>query len=348
MHKLYYLINEPFEGYQTGYRKALEEVKQQKLIDDVKYFSFFSKEKTLGSWGETLRIIHDEIISYQPSIILIAHLSGHQFISKSVVLDINRSLPKKPVWVYDERDVYGVIRKHLSLNVLRFASYCDLVTLCTYGSMARRFRRWGSMNTVYLPHAYDSNFGTPWVPTAERKYDVILIANRVPSRVPFLSMPGVREREKIVRIFSRTFGQRFAVFGRGWNGWSSEMGPTDFFEQERLARTSWLTIGMDHFYDYAGYFSDRLPIALVSGVPHLTYRAPGLDKLFVDKQHLFYFSNPEEAVRIATELLDGPKERLMRFGETARAYVIRQYSESRRFTKIIELAQLHIGSTASQ
>jgi len=335
--KLFYLINEPFEGYQTGYRSALNKLVHDGVLSSVDYFSFIPKAKEFGSWEKTLEILKNQIIDFSPNIILVAHISQYYFIPKKFIEELNSRLLIKPIWVYDERDVFGYFSKPLSRNVLKFASFCDLVAVCTYGKMKQRFENYGAKKVVYLPNAYDYNFGTSWSPTQDRKFDIIMIANRLRSKIPFKSMPGVKEREEIVKKFSKKFGNKFAVFGNGWSGYPNSMGPINFFDQEKFLRNSWLSIGFDHFYKYEGYYSDRLPIAIVSGVPHLTYRTKGVDKLFKDKEHVFYYESIEEAIELARFLLNKDKNELNAFGENASKYVKANFSEYTRFLKMINL-----------
>ncbi len=335
--RLFYLINEPFDGYQTGYRKALNKLKNEGTLSSVYFYSFYAKEKELGSWEKTLTDIEEKIIGFPPHIILIAHLAKHHKIPQNFISDVNKNFGQKPKWIYDERDVYGYFRKPLPRNILSFAPSCDLITVCAEGNFKERFVRNGAKRVIYLPHVYDANFGTSWVPTRTREFDIIMIANRSRSRIPFKSMPGIKEREQIVLKFAKQFGSKFAIFGKGWDNFPCNKGPINFFDQEKILRKSWLSIGMDHFYKYDGYYSDRLPIALVSGVPHITYETPGLEKLFIDKSHLFYYKNTEEALSLAVSLLQKPKNELIEFGQEARSYVIDRFSETTRFKKIINL-----------
>lgn len=267
---------------------------------------------------------------------MVAHLGDKQ-ITKRVINYINLSLAKKPIWIYDERDVYGYIRKPLPKTVLKFASYCDLVCVCNFGTMMKRFIKNGSRRIEYLPHCYDYNFGSEWNPTFVREFDIIMIANRSKSKIPFLSMPGIKEREQIVLKFAKQFGSKFAIFGKGWDKFPCNKGPINFFDQEKILRNSWLSIGMDHFYTYDGYYSDRLPIALVSGIPHLTYKTPGVDKLFEDKKDLFFFETTEEALSLTQQLLKLPKEELIEMGQVTRKKFLDSLSEVTRYKKMFNM-----------
>jgi spore maturation protein CgeB len=75
----------------------------------------------------------------------------------------------------------------------------------------------------------------------------------------------------------------------------------------------------------------------VSGVPHLTYRVKGVDNLFKDKEHVFYYESIEEAIELARFLLNKNKNELNEFGENASKYVKANFSEYTRYLKMINL-----------
>ncbi len=166
-----------------------------------------------------------------------------------------------------------------------------------------------------------------------------MIANRNKSKIPFKSMPGIKQREIIVKKFFKEFGEKFAVFGKGWDGFTCAKGYINFFDQEKVIRESWLTIGIDHFYNYDGYYSDRLPISLVSGVIHLTYKTPGLEKIFTDKEDLFFWNDPDEAILIAKQLLNIPKKDLIEMGMKVRNKYLEVLFEKNRFIKMFSLLE---------
>lgn len=65
MIKLFYLINEPFEGYQSGYRKALLKLKEDGFFREIFFFSFYAIEKELGNWNNVIDKMISSIIEFK-------------------------------------------------------------------------------------------------------------------------------------------------------------------------------------------------------------------------------------------------------------------------------------------
>ncbi|KAB2880962.1 glycosyltransferase [bacterium] len=334
--RILYLVNEPTDGYQVGYRSAMEGLVKSGQLESYCPFSFYVEEKKLGSWNKTLESLYDIVIEFQPHVLLVAHLGKYHVIPQAFVEKIKSLYDIPPVLAYDERDVYGYVRKPLPESVLQFSKFCDVVFLVAAGSFANRFRNAGCRNVQFLPEAADTvQFGKPWTPDLERKFDVIMLANRHPSRIPFRSMPGIREREILARNLYDVFGKKFGLFGRGWENYLGNQGVVPFGEQENILRSSWLSVGQGHFPNYENYFSDRLPIALLSKVAHVCSAQPGLENLFSHGEHCMLFKTPDEAVSLCRLLLSWPKKELIALGERGAEWVRNNYTETIRMEKLV-------------
>ena len=154
---------------------------------------------------------------------------------------------------------------------------------------------------LMLDSYHDDLFGTQWTPTKERKFDVVMLSNLVYVRgIPNLSLPGGLKRRELARRFHRFFGDRFALFGtgKGWDGEAYCRGPIPYEEQEKYIRSAWLTVGFDNFSGIAMYSSDRIPISLACGVPHITNYKRGYE-------HLYYSNTPGlNVVKTTSEAID--------------------------------------------
>ena len=337
MHLLY-LPNEVNEGDQVGPRHALSLLCQKGLLDQVTVFSYLVEAKKYGDWSKMMNELFNVIQENLPDLILVQHLGKNQITEKDVQKIKSFYKDHTPVIAYDERDVYGYFRKPLPKTVLDFARLCDAVFLVAAGSFANRFRKAGCKNVYYLSHvSNDVIFGKPWQPTMERKYDVIMIGNRATRKFSLLEMPGVKEREELVKKFSLKYGERFAVFGKGWEKFQRSEGPISFTFQEEIARQSWICIGHDHFYNYEGYFSNRLPIALFSGVPFVSRKTPGIENLLIDGYHCRFFYSIDESIEICDELLKWPKERLIDLGLRGSDFAKKYLNEEVRMARLIEI-----------
>lgn len=336
--KLFYLINEPVLNYQAGYRATVRKLIGEGNLSDCFFYSFYVK---LADYGFKQDMLLDDIIkqcaAFQPDAILFAHTGSLSF-DDQFFKKLESILGYKPVYALDERDVYGRYVKRLPLQLLKLSAKCDVTFLvCSGGWMFSQFQKFNSGKSVYLPHVCDEiHFGRKKPNGTPKKYDVVMIGNLAKSRVPFKSMPGVRERMKVAEALYKRHGKRFAVFGAGWDKYPFCAGTIPFFEQEEVLHLSHMSVGVDHFLSYDQYFSDRLPIALFSGAPHLSWQTPGLELLFKEEEHIYFFRSVEESVKKTDRLLAGKNGFDSETCSKASKLVATHYTETVRMKKIID------------
>ena len=135
----------------------------------------------------------------------------------------------------------------------------------------------------------------------ECEFDVVMIGNRPTSRVPFKTMPGLRRRTELVRMFEAKLGRRFAVFGLGWRG-PCARGPVQFTQQGVVYSKARFGVGINNLHA-AYYFSNRLPIAMSCGAVMLHNFEPGMGEVLGAGSPVRLFRTTTEAWRIVAELL---------------------------------------------
>ena len=160
----------------------------------------------------------------------------------------------------------------------------DITFLVGLGYLADAARAAGAKKVRLAPHSYDSvRFDQPWNPPRQRPLDAVMIANlHNIKRIPGLYLPGGRQRKQLGRAFHQHLGDRFAAYGggSGWKGEAYARGPIRFDQQSDMIRSAWMSVAWDHFDDLPMYSSDRLPISLACGVPHLTNYQRGYEPGF--------------------------------------------------------------------
>ena len=82
-----------------------------------------------------------------------------------------------------------------------------------------------------------------------------------------------------------------------------------------------------NYDEIAMYASDRLPISLACGVPHITNYQPGYEHVFNNIPGLFIIKSPKEAVDVALYILSLPVEKRNELGFQAAEYA-RKHLES--------------------
>jgi hypothetical protein len=318
--RLVYLPNEPVPGWQVGGRTALERLRRDGVLTDLQIYSF-EQHPPMRALDEILALCE----SSAPDVVLFTKLS--HFPVDDRWIGALRRTPSKPLLVYYDGDIYGRVFKRLTAETRVMCQHADLVLLCGLGANARRFKAAGARRIGYLPHNVSLvQFNGSWTPTATRAHDVILIGNRIlgrialQQRIPWARMPGVFAREQLVRRLGAEFGPRFGVYGTGWDGFVGNRGPVAFARQHEVLRDSWLSIGYDHFPGTPMYFSDRLPIALLSGVAHAVHYHPGYETLFRPGRELLWAHSVEGLIELARNALGRGPAYLDELGARGRAF----------------------------
>lgn len=336
--RLFYLINEPTINYQVGYRQTISKLIEEAYLSDCYFYSFLVKLKEFGLRQDLVAAdIIKEVAGFKPDAILFAHTGNFNF-DDAFFKELEVALGYKPVYAIDERDVYGRFVKRLPTELVKLSGKCDVTFLvCSGGWMFEQFQKHNSGKSIYLPHVCDEiHFGNRKPNGCLKKYDIVMLGNLHINRVPFNSMPGVKERVRVATALYKKFGKRFAVFGTGWENYPFSAGVVPFFEQEDVLLSSNLSVGVDHFLSYDQYFSDRLPISLLSGVPHLSWQTPKLDLLFKENEHIFYFKSVEECVLKSEAILSGQLENTAQVVSQAIDLVRSDYTEMVRMKKLIK------------
>lgn len=344
--RLLYLPNEHVPGWQVGARAALEGLRRDGVLSDLRIYSFLQRPAA-RALDEILALCEDAA----PDAVLFTKIGD--FPVDDRWLAALRRTPSKPLLAYYDGDLYGRVFKRPTAETRAMCRHADLVLLCGLGANAQWFETAGARRIGYLPHNVSlKQFGAAWTPTAMRGRDVILIGNRIrgrialQERIPWARMPGVFAREQLVRRLAATFGARFAVYGTGWDGFEGNRGPVAFARQHDVLRDSWLSVGYDHFPGTPLYFSDRLPIALLSGVAHAVHYHPGYETLFRTGRELLWAHTVEGLVEIARDAVGRGRAYLDELGARGRAFARDRLSTEVVFgDAIATIARLRAGGS---
>lgn len=225
----------------------------------------------------------------------------------------------KPLMVYWEGDSYHPRWKPLPQAMLALMKQCDVVYLPCGGPIISLLARSGVREVRYAPScASGTRFPHVWRADAAFDYDVVMVGNRVHRRLPLHTMPGARRRARLAKRLARRYGRRFAVVGRGWSG-PSALGPCGIDAQRELYARSVVTIGVNNS-TYPLVFSNRLPIALASGIPVAYNRNPGFEHVFGNGLDDVFFTDDDDAVRRLDWLLTRSSDELTAASERNRTF----------------------------
>ena len=139
----------------------------------------------------------------------------------------------------------------------------------------------------YLDIGYDSAIYSPEGVTKDSP-EIVFMGNDFGDN----AFPMSKMRREIVQYLDANYGNRFGVFGRGWDNSKSNM--NDFpIMQAATYRAAKVAINCNHF-DCERYNSDRLLRILGCEAMCLSYKHREMEKDFEEGTHLAYFSNLNE------------------------------------------------------
>ena len=90
------------------------------------------------------------------------------------------------------------------------------------------------------------------------------------------------------------------------------------------------------------YTSDRFPISLACGVPHITNYQPSYEHVYQDIPGLFVIKTPDEAVDVALYIMSLPIERRNELGFAAAEYAHQHLVTTVVFADIVAVVQEQI------
>ncbi|MFB7864692.1 hypothetical protein [Streptomyces sp. NPDC056069] len=279
----------------------------------------------LGEGRETaLRRLHAEVGELRPAAVFVQSPGAFPWTDEDVRALL--SLLGDPPVVFWEGDAWGG-RKQLTPASQAWLGAADRVHSVALGPQAALLRRHSRASVRYVPHVLPLSFDDTPVPSpGEAVDDVVAMGNCYVRFGCWERVEGGLDRARMVRGLRRLPGCRLSVYGTRWRGRGAR-GPAPFPRQVDVLRQGRITAGWDHFSGYPRYFSDRLPIALYAGRPHVTSRQPGLDWLPGPGTGLHLCATPGAAVSAVQRLLATADDELHAAGLRGHAWVRDRFTD---------------------
>ena len=337
-----YVPNENAEGDQVGPRMAFEKLYKEGVFSAYSAYSYLVRGKQATGHQVALNEFIENASAFAPDVIFIQHPSNGYPMDKSFLQQL-KDIQSKPKLVLYEEDPYGHFVKRMDSTLKAVFAETDMCFISGTGYYAEMARVAGAKKIRHANHSYDSQrFGTHWVPPLARSYDAVMIAN-LPciKRIPWLFMPGGRSRKKTARLLHGQLGERFALYGAG-QGWKGEpycKGKIAFDQQGEAIRDAWMSVNWGQFDEIPMYSSDRLPISLACGVPHITNYQPGYEYIFDRVPGLFAVKSPQEALDVALYILSLTVERRNELGFQAAEYARQHLEATVVYSDIVSVVQ---------
>jgi hypothetical protein len=322
--KVLLLLNGPL-GWQTGIEDGFTNLLATGKLTDLKWF-YFDDYSKLHSASKCYTEIIDISNNFLPNLIVFFHIG--KFPINEGFLSSLKKIPSNPAIVYDEGDMYGGIAKPVSKSMKLLFKTADVVSIRGLGKWHELVNKY-NRKVIYTPHHADiSRFNKEPNIYELRQNDIILIGNRVKPR--FLSsirrMSGAKGRENFVKIISETFGTKFKLYGNGWENFKSNKGSIGFQDQMEYYKNSWVTVAYEHYPEIPYYFSNRLPIALLSGSLYVCHYHEGYEKIFQEGDFIFFFKSNDEAIDIIKYIFSLSEDELLERAKRASEFAIKHFT----------------------
>lgn len=317
---------------ETASRRTLLQLREAGLIDDLYIYSIQRKILEYGHKKAIIKL-REVVAEFQPNLVLLYHPVGTGL--DDAEYRVLRSLARFRL-VYHEVDPFHWLRNPFPKEARAAARASDVVYTSGAGAIAEAFRRFGAPDVRWMPQSFDPHAINIETSNTSPKIDIVMIANNGISRNPFRGHPGARSRRHLVNILTKRFGERFRVYGRGWDG-PSAGGVLPFAAVREALAGATLSVNWDHYPTEAKYFSNRLPISLASGSVHFTTWHPGYDEIFPPNLDFLHFGRtPEElADRVEGFLRDHRLEERNSLADQARSFAHERFRRDEAIGRII-------------
>ena len=336
--RFFYVPNETTEGDQVGPRKAFSALYREGALSAYTAYSYLVERQRAPDHAHALERLYAAVVAFQPDVIYFQHLNGSYPVDSAYIRRL-KGIGSRPRFVWHDPDPYGRFIKPIDSVMKAALAATDMAVVKGLGYFSAAVRRAGAGRILFAPESFDDErFARGAIASNTRALDAVMVANLTClKRVPFLFMPGGRERKKTAQLMHGAFGNRFAVYGagQGWQGTRYCRGPIAFERQEEVIQSAWISVNWSQFDEIPFYFSDRLPISLVAGVPHITNYQRGFEHVLGDASGAFFVHSPAEALDVADYLLSLPRERLIEIGEAGRAYAFERLNATRVYRDIV-------------
>jgi hypothetical protein len=321
---------------------AFEKLHAEGIFTAYTVYSYLVRNEELKNHQLALDEFLQSVIDFAPDVIFIQHPCKDYPMDRAFLQKL-KSTPSRPKLVMYEEDPYGYHIKPLNSTIKATLAESDMCFLGGTGYLAELAVEAGAHKVRFAKHSFDTQrFGSSWQPTLKRRYDAVMIANlNCLKRIPWLFMPGGRSRKQTAYGLYRQLGERFALYGGG-QGWKNApfcKGPLAYEKQGEAIRDAWMSVNWGQFDGIAMYTSDRFPISLACGVPHITNYQPGYEYVYNGIPGLFIIKSPGEAADIALYILSLPLEKRLELGYAAAEYAHKHLVTTVVYADIVSVIQ---------
>jgi len=270
--KLLVLTNESRSSSAPGQRDALIQLVNQGWIKSVSFVSYKNEQ----SYSRNFVAILEAVSSKNYDLLFIWSPTSFPE-SRNHFEQLERGIGNRPV-LYWEGDCWAISGiKSFSEQMRWWAAKSDAIFTVAGDPQKSHFEKYCS-NVYLIPQTYchiQFQFGELESPfRTSNKSGIAMIGNQS-ATLPFLyGVPGSGARFSLAHLLKVSYRDDFHLYGSHWPRW---LGATAIPYEEQIStiRKDLFSVNWDHFPKYESFVSDRLPISLLAGRPHITTKHPG-------------------------------------------------------------------------
>ncbi len=337
---LYQEDNNNIATAQQGYYQGFERLVAEGLLSAHAAIPFYAVAARLG-WDGMWAEAEQTARTMQADAIFLQFFHGAIPDPTTAIQRLKR-LPGKPTIFTSLGDPYGRWTKKVPQSFRISSALADVSFLTGMGYVARQLEHWGSRNLVLMPWGCcQVQFSSPLqLAGSEPEFDVAFIGSRIRSRNPASHFFWVtRRRVELVAAFTKRYGRRFGLFGKGWEGNGSWQGSVPFARQHDVYQRSAVALGGMPNADHDYYTSDRPFIAVASGVPLVDYAVRGVERILEPGVDWWLADSISGLLRRCDELLELSQAERIRLGERARERVLASHTLYHRCREMAEIVR---------
>jgi Glycosyl transferases group 1 len=253
-----------------------------------------------------------------------------------------KGLSSRPVVFTSLGDPFGRWTKRISRSYRIASKLADVNFLTGMGYLAKQLARQGACNLVLMPNGCCQVRFSTGLDQAKYSpdFDVVFIGNRISSRNPLSHFFWTAHRRRdFVALVTKRYGRRFGLFGHGWTGNPSWQDPVPYEHQHSAQRRGSVVLGgmPNGYHDY--YTSDRVLIAIASGIPFVDYWVPGIDLLFQPERDWWLASDLQGMLKWCDHLLSLSQEERLRLGGCARERILKFHTQYHRCREMVGIVR---------
>jgi hypothetical protein len=326
---------------QIGFHESGIRLMREGWLEDYQAIPFLAADR-LPPENPTYDLILESARKIGPDFIFFQHFHFYKIPDPTRLIAQLRSAVPQAVILVSSGDSFGRWTRRLPESLVQASRAADLTFLSGMGYAADELKKKGGRNIALMPHGFcPVRFPekTSLSPKPTVDWEVVCVASNYRVRNPF-SYLYQRKLARIgqIRELERRYGGRFALFGKGWEGFSSWRGPLPYEKQGDIFRSSRVVVGGHPGGGMDYYLSDREFIAMASGSPFVEFWTPRIESIFSATKHWHLYRDTREMIKKVDSILKDPADLNQKASQETETYVRSKHSNYHRLKEMLQIA----------